>query len=50
MIESSGEGKTSSSYSDLTPHDIVEIQDVTIGCGNQHVKEVDQVEDITTSR
>jgi hypothetical protein len=47
MVESSEEGETSSSYSDLIPHNMVEIQDVTVGGGNQHVEEVDQVEDIT---
>jgi hypothetical protein len=46
-IESSKEDETSSSYSDLTPHDIVEIQSAAVGGGNQHVEEVDQVEDIT---
>jgi hypothetical protein len=45
-VESSKEEETSSSYSDLTPHDIVEIQGVAAGGGNQHVEEVDQVEDI----
>ena len=47
MIEPSEEWETSSSYSDLTPHDMVEIQGVAIGGGNQHVEDVDQVEDIT---
>jgi hypothetical protein len=37
----------SSSYSDLTPHDMMEIQGVVVGSGNQHVEEVEQVEDIT---
>jgi hypothetical protein len=46
-VESSKEKETSSSYSDLTPHDIVEIQGAAVGGGNQHVEEVDQVEDIT---
>jgi hypothetical protein len=46
-VESSEEEETSLSYSDLTPHDIVEIQGVAVGGGNQHVEEVDQVEDIT---
>jgi phosphoribosylanthranilate isomerase len=46
-VELSKEEETSSSYSDLTPHDIVEIQGATVGGGNQHVEEVDQVEDIT---
>ena len=47
MVEPSEDGKTSSSYSDLTLHDMVEIQGVAVGGGNQHVEEVDQVEDIT---
>jgi hypothetical protein len=47
MVESSEEGETSSSYSDLTPHNVVEIQGVAVGGGNQHVEEEDQVEDIT---
>jgi hypothetical protein len=46
-VESSEEEETSSRYSDLTPHDIVEIQGVTLGGGNQHEEEVKQVEDIT---
>jgi hypothetical protein len=46
-VESSKEEETSSSYSDLTPHDIVEIQGATEGGGNQHVEEMVQVEDIT---
>ena len=48
MVEPSEEEETSSSYSDLTPHDMVEIQGVAVGGGNQQVEEVDQVEDITT--
>ena len=47
VVESSEEGKSSSSYSDLIPHDIVEIYDVAVEGGNQHAEEVDQVEDIT---
>ena len=39
VVESSEKEESSSSYSDLTPHDIEEIQDAT--------KEVDQQEDIT---
>ena len=30
VVESSEEGKSSSSYSDLTPHDMVEIQGVAV--------------------
>jgi hypothetical protein len=44
---SAKEKETSSSYSDLTPHDMMEIQGVVVRGGNQHVKEVEQVEDIT---
>jgi hypothetical protein len=44
---SAKEEKTSSSYSDLTPHDMMEIQGAVVGGGNQHVKEVEQVKDIT---
>jgi len=40
-LESSEEEETSSSYSDLTPHDMVEIQGAAVGSENQ------QVEDIT---
>ena len=47
-VESSEDGKTSSSYSDLTPQDVVEIQEVSAGGGNQLMEEDDQVEDITT--
>ena len=43
-VESSEDGKTSSSYSDLIPHDMVEIQGVVVGGGNQHVEEVDHVD------
>jgi hypothetical protein len=46
-VESSKEAETSSSYSDLTPRDMMEIQGVVVGGGNQHVEEVKQVEDIT---
>jgi hypothetical protein len=46
-VESSKDEETSSSYSDLTPHDIVEIRGASVGGGNHHVEEVDQVEDIT---
>jgi hypothetical protein len=46
-VESSKVEETSSSYSDLTPHDMMEIQGAVVGGGNQHVKEVEQVEDIT---
>jgi hypothetical protein len=46
-VESSKEEETSSSYFDLTTHDIVEIQGAAVGGGNQHAEEVDQVEDIT---
>ena len=31
----------------MTPHNIVEIHDAAVGCGNQHADEVDQVENIT---
>jgi hypothetical protein len=48
MVESSEDGETSSSYSDLIPHDVVEIQGAAVGGGNQHVQEVDQMKDITT--
>jgi hypothetical protein len=48
-VESSKEDETLSSYSDLTPHDMVEIQGAVVGGGNQHVKEVEQVEDITAN-
>ena len=46
VVESSEEEESSSSYSDLTPHDMVEIQGATVEGGNQHTEEVDQVEDI----
>jgi hypothetical protein len=46
-VESSEEEETSSSYSDLTPHDMVEIQGAAVGGENQYVEEVEQVEDIT---
>ena len=46
-VESSEEGETSLSYSDLIPHDMVEIQGAAVGGGNQHGEEVEQVEDIT---
>jgi hypothetical protein len=45
-VESSKEEETSSSYSDLTPHDMMKIQGAVVGGGNQHVEEVEQVEDI----
>src|ERR1700738_604722 len=47
IVESSEEGGSSSSYSDLTPHDMVEIQGAAVEGGNQHAEEVNQVEDIT---
>jgi hypothetical protein len=47
MVESLEDEGASSRYSDLTPHDVVKIQGAAVGCGNQHVKEEDQVEDIT---
>jgi hypothetical protein len=47
MVESSKNGETSSSYSDLTPHNVVEIQGAEVGGENQHVEEEDHVEDIT---
>jgi hypothetical protein len=37
-VESSKEDDTSSRYSDLTPHDIVEIQGAAVEGGNQHMK------------
>jgi hypothetical protein len=46
-VESSKEAETSSSYSNLTPRDMMEIQGVVVGGGSQHVEEVEQVEDIT---
>jgi hypothetical protein len=46
-VESSKQAETSSSYSDLTPRDMMEIQDVVVRGGNQHVEEVERVEDIT---
>ena len=46
-VESSEEGKTSLSYSNLTPYDMVEIQGAAVGGGNQHEEKVNQVEDIT---
>ena len=46
-IQSSVDGETSSSYYDLTPQDVVEIQDAAAGGGNQLMEEEDQVEDIT---
>ena len=46
-VESSKEEETSSSYSDLTPRDMMEIQGAVVGGGNQHVEEAEQVEDIT---
>jgi len=46
-VESLKEEETSSSYSDLTSHDMVEIQGAVVGGGNQHVEEMEQVEDIT---
>ena len=47
VVESSEEMESSSGYSDLTPHDMVEIQGAAVEGGNQHAEEVDQVEDIT---
>ena len=47
VVESSEKEESSSSYSDLTPHDIEEIQGVAVEGGNQHAEDVDQVEDIT---
>jgi hypothetical protein len=47
MVKSSKEAETSSSYSDLTPRDMMEVQGAVVGGGNQHVEEVKQVEDIT---
>lgn len=41
MVESSEERETSSSYFDLTPHDMVETQGAAVGGGNQHVQDVD---------
>ena len=46
-IESSADRETLPSYSDLTPQDVVEIQGIVAGGGNQQVEEEDQVEDIT---
>ena len=34
MVELSEKGETSSSYPDLTPHDIVEIQGAAVGGGD----------------
>ena len=50
MVELSKDGKTSSSYSNLTPQDVVEIQKAAVGGGNQPMEEKDQMEDITASR
>ena len=47
VVKSSEEGESSSSYSNLTPHDMVEIYGASVEAGNQHAEEVDQVEDIT---
>jgi hypothetical protein len=47
MVESLEDEKTSSSYSDLTPQDLVEIQKVAAEGKNQQVEEENQVEDIT---
>ena len=47
VVESLEEGQTSSSYSGLTPYDIVKIHDAAVESENQHVEELDQVEDIT---
>ena len=47
MIESSEEEESLSSYFDLISRDIEETKDVAVEGGNQHAKEVDQVEDIT---
>ena len=46
IIGSSEDGETSSSYSNLTPHDVVEIQVAAVGGGNQPMEEEDHVEDI----
>jgi hypothetical protein len=46
-VESSKEEETSSSYSDLTSRDMMEIQGAVVEGGNQHVEDVEQVEDIT---
>jgi hypothetical protein len=46
-VESSEKNETSSSYSDLTPHDMVEIQGAAVRGGNQYVEEEEQMEDIT---
>ena len=40
------DGETSSSYSDLTPPNVVEIQGAAVGGGNQPMAEENQVEDI----
>jgi hypothetical protein len=48
MLKSSEDGETSSSYSNLTPQDVVEIQKAATRGGNKHLEEEDQVEDITT--
>jgi hypothetical protein len=48
MVESSEDGETSSSYSDLIPQDVMEIWEAAAGSGNQPMEEEDQVEDITT--
>ena len=41
VVESLEEGESSSSYYDLTPHDMVEIQGVAVEGGNQHAEDVD---------
>ena len=46
VVGSSEDGETSSSCSDLTPHDVVEIQGAAVGGRNQQVEAEDQVEDI----
>ena len=46
-VESLEEDESSSSYSDLIPHDIGEIQGAAVEGENQYAKKVNQVEDIT---
>jgi hypothetical protein len=46
-LESSEDEETSSSYSDLTSQDVVEIWEAVEGIGNQPMEEMDQLEDIT---
>jgi hypothetical protein len=40
MVESLEDGETSSSYSDLIPHDMVEIQGVAVGGGTNMWKKM----------